>query len=130
MQVSKFIFFYNFMRFLQQRICSTLFHQIKLLDVETEYAWYLHWNFVVLNVWRRWSWRQRAKNPESFLFVTGHSSLLTTCSALYLKFQFTTSIVCFTLAEDNDLTKEPSQKCEPNKLVKVKVSEAIIFLTR
>lgn len=27
------------------------------------------------------------------------------------------------------MAKEPSQKCEPNKLLKVKVSAAIIFLT-
>jgi len=36
----------------------------------------------------------------------------------------------FALQGDNDVTEEPRQSCEPNKLVKVKVSVAIILLAR
>ena len=42
----------------------------------------------------------------------------------------TTTILHFAIEGDNDLTQEQSQSCEPNKLVKVKVSAAIIFLAR
>ena len=47
-----------------------------------------------------------------------------------MAFNFATSILHFALQGDNDLTKELSQSCEPNKLVKVKVSAVIIFLAR
>lgn len=40
---------------------------------------------------------------------------------------FATNILHFVLQGDNDLTKDLSQSCEPNKLAKVKVSALSYF---
>lgn len=47
-----------------------------------------------------------------------------------LKFTISNFFLFFALKGDNVLTKEQNQSYEPNKLVKVKVSAAIMFLAR